>query len=369
MKKSTLKFLAIAMFFFMGTAVMAQVTMTPWNATANDEITLTLNVAKSCPDNALLKADSVMMHSGVTLDGNAWSNVVEFDGTGANGEAPKFEFIGQYLPAAITITPGDATAWDTVTITLNTKLSCPDSALFGADSIMIHSGVNLDGAVWSNVIPFDGMGANGQKPKLMDNGDSTWSITFVPADFYGIPEGSVVTQINGVFNNGSWDAEGKDFNEEGECTDFNIPIGSDDIYLWAMTFIPADFYGLEATADVTALNFVFNGGAWDKGEAKAFNEEGGCTDFKVFLGGLGIEDEDATKFVLFPNPVDNELNLNNLNNSTIVEIYNITGQLVKTIDPGVGTSLTIDVAGLQTGVYFVNVHSEKGVQSSKFIKN
>jgi hypothetical protein len=364
MKKFTFKLFVVAIAMLIGTVGMAQVTMEPEFASATDEITLTLNVAKSCPDNALLKADSIMMHSGVTIDGSSWSNVVEYNGEGANGLRPKFEFIGQSVPGAITITPGDATAWDTITLTLNTKLSCPADALFGADSVMMHSGVNG----WSNVVEYNGEGANGQKPKLTDNNDSTWSITFVPGEFYGLEAGTEVTVINCVFNNGTWDAEGKDTAEDGSCTDFNIPFGTDDIYLWAFTFIPADYYPIEAGATIQAIDFVFNGGAWDQGEAKAFDEDGGCVDFKLWFDGLSVGEDAEQKFVLFPNPVENELNLDNLNDANIVEVYSVTGQLVKVANVGSG-SLKIDVSDLQSGVYFVNVHSDKGTQSSKFIKN
>jgi len=211
MKKSTLKFLAIGMFVLMGTFIMAQVTMIPEDATAFDEITLTLDVALSCPDSALFMADSVMMHSGVTIGESAWQNVIEFDALGANAQQPKLIYLGPYSPKAVSISPATASAYEEITLTIDTRLSCPDSALFGADSVMMHSAVNIDGTAWSNVVAFDGIGANGQSPKLMHNGDSTWSITFTPSEYYGIVDGSVVTQINCVFNNGSWDAEGKDF--------------------------------------------------------------------------------------------------------------------------------------------------------------
>ncbi len=368
MKKFTQKFLLLVVFVTMSAYAMAQVTMTPWNAGAFEEITLTLNVGKSCPADALLKADSVMMHSGITLDGAAWSNVVDFDGVGANGERPKFAYIGPYVPAAITITPGDATIYDTITLTLDTRLSCPADALYGADSVMMHSGVNLDGAAWSNVVDFDGVGANGQAPKLIHNGDSTWSITFVPASFYGLAEGAVVTQINCVFNNGTWDAEGKDFNADESCTDFAVPFGYEDIYLWAWTFIPSEFYGIEAGADVSALNFVFNGGAWDKGEAKAFNEDGSCTDFAMLLNGVGIEEGIEEHFVIYPNPVHANITLDNLGKAEKVEIFNLTGQLVKTIALSNTDKISVDVSELEAGVYFINVMNENGVQSSKFIK-
>ncbi len=191
-----------------------QISIVPEDATAFDELTLTLDVSQTCPEGALVHADSVMIHSGVTIDGTAWQNVIDFDAMGANGQSAKLTRLGDAMPDAIMISPANATAFDEITLTLDAKKSCPLGALFTADSVMIHSGVTIDGAAWSNVVAFDGMGANGQQPKLMHIGDSVWSITFTPSDFYGIEAGADVTMINCVFNIGSWDGEGKDFDAE-----------------------------------------------------------------------------------------------------------------------------------------------------------
>jgi len=375
MKNFTLKFITLCMFLLMGTYLMAQIpdaiTIEPEEATAFDEITLTLDVSLTCPDSSLFDADSVMMHSGVTIDGAAWSNVIAFDALGANGQQPKLIFAGTYISPAISISPANATAWDEITLTLDTRLSCPDSALFDADSVMMHSGVNLDGAAWSNVVEFDALGANGQQPKLISNGDSTWSITFVPADFYGIEEGAVVTQINCVFNGGDWSlGEGKDFDEEGNCTDFAVPFGAQDLYKWTITFTPADFYDIAEGTIVTAINCVFNGGDWSLGEGKDFDEEGNCVDFMIPLSGLGIgEGHEINTFNLYPNPVEKELNIDNLKDVNKIEIFTITGKRVKMMDKISSEKVTINTADLQSGLYFITIHNNNNVQTTKFIKN
>ena len=103
------------------------------------------------------------------------------------------------MPDAITISPEGASVWDEITLTLDAKLSCPDNALFGADSVMMHSGVTIAGLAWQNVIVFDALGVNGQQPKLIHNGDSTWSITYTPADFYGIDNYNFLHRRNLLF--------------------------------------------------------------------------------------------------------------------------------------------------------------------------
>ena len=236
MKKSTLKILAVAMVFFMGTSAMAQI--------------------------------------------------------------------------AVTISPAYASAFDEITLTLDARLSCPDSALFDVDSVMMHSGVTINDEAWQLVVPFDTLGMNGQQPKLISNGDSTWSITFTPSEFYGIEEGTVVTDINCVFNGGDWSAEGKDF----------------------------------------------DGGA--------------CVDFKIALGSVGIfEGSETSTFKLFPNPVENELNINGFVNISLIEVYSVTGQLVRTVPVESAKNISINVAELNKGIYIVNIHTASGIQTTKFVKN
>lgn len=97
MRKFTFKkigFLSLILLFafksFSQDYPQAGLTMLPHDgATANMEIALILDVAMTCPDSALFNVDSVMMHSGVTIDGNAWQNVVSFDQMAANGQQPK----------------------------------------------------------------------------------------------------------------------------------------------------------------------------------------------------------------------------------------------------------------------------------------
>ena len=317
MKKFTLRIISICMFLLMGTYVMAQIpeaiTISPDNATAFDEITLTLDASLTCPDSALFNADSVMMHSGITIDGAAWQNVVAFDALGANGQQPKLVYAGPYTPPAISITPANATAWDEITLTLDAKLSCPDSALFNADSVMMHSGITIDSSASQNVVAFDALGANGQQPKLISNGDSTWSITFIPAEFYGVEEGT----------------------------------------------------------NVSAINCVFNAGDWSLGEGKDFDAEGNCTDFLIPLSGVGIgENSDINSFNLYPNPVENELNIENLKKDVNkIEIFTITGKKVKMVENISSAKIKLNISDLQSGLYFITLHSNNSVQTAKFIKN
>jgi hypothetical protein len=155
------------------------------------------------------------------------------------------------MPAAITITPEDATAEDTLTLTLNPSLACFQSgSLVGAPIIYMHSGVTYNGDTWQNVIPYNGIGHDGTPTSLTPNGDGTYSITYCPLTFYAFPPGSVVTQICAVFNGGDWNHDARDFNPDipPECMDFFIPLA----------------YSGEASIDFNVnMNKMINDGMFD----------------------------------------------------------------------------------------------------------
>ncbi|MBU2526799.1 MAG: T9SS type A sorting domain-containing protein [Bacteroidetes bacterium] len=84
---------------------------------------------------------------------------------------------------------------------------------------------------------------------------------------------------------------------------------------------------------------------------------------------LSLEDFSTENgFRLFPNPVQNLLNIS-INNGLLIEayeIYNINGQAV-----GKGTNLPqegIDVSNLASGLYILKLQTDKGTRSEKFIK-
>ena len=68
-----------------------------------------------------------------------------------------------------------------------------------------------------------------------------------------------------------------------------------------------------------------------------------------------------------PNPVKDILNLSVKSNTQVssVSIYNAIGQLVLTTAK---PENNIDISSLKTGNYIIKVFSDKGINTSKFIK-
>ncbi|CAC9976032.1 T9SS type A sorting domain-containing protein [Flavobacterium panici] len=85
---------------------------------------------------------------------------------------------------------------------------------------------------------------------------------------------------------------------------------------------------------------------------------------------LGTQDfEFSNYFNIYPNPVKDVLNIsvNNTIEIKTLNIYDILGQLIITV-PNAEKTSNIDVSRLQAGNYILQVKTNKGISSSKFIK-
>ena len=82
---------------------------------------------------------------------------------------------------------------------------------------------------------------------------------------------------------------------------------------------------------------------------------------------LGVVGFDTSSFVVYPNPVKNVLSFltNQVEAISAIRIYNTLGQLVQV---NTNPNETIDVSGLKTGTYFIQILSDKGIVSGRFVK-
>ncbi len=90
--------------------------------------------------------------------------------------------------------------------------------------------------------------------------------------------------------------------------------------------------------------------------------------FTTTIAALKVTDFDFGKhFTLYPNPVKDVLSFQSKDNTSInsIEIYNTLGQIVLAVPNAIST---VDVSNLQSGNYFVKVHTDLGVSNTKFVK-
>jgi len=103
---------------------------------------------------------------------------------------------------------------------------------------------------------------------------------------------------------------------------------------------------------------VFNG------NITAFNNLTGCT--------TGISEKiSINNFILYPNPANDKIIIENIslnsNQDEMISIYNMQGQLVLQ-QPVQQQKTEINISEFRSGMYFVNVKTEKGMVIKKFVK-
>ncbi|MDA9261984.1 T9SS type A sorting domain-containing protein, partial [Flavobacteriales bacterium] len=100
------------------------------------------------------------------------------------------------------------------------------------------------------------------------------------------------------------------------------------------------------------------------------NTRGGLNFYTVGNGYIGLNKiQPEIDFGLFPNPTSNIINIqldNNIYRKNSMSIYNLLGELIET--KRISTSRTvIDVSNYPKGVYLINVKSEQGSKTKRFI--
>lgn len=84
----------------------------------------------------------------------------------------------------------------------------------------------------------------------------------------------------------------------------------------------------------------------------------------------GIDDEETINFNLYPNPTSDILNIQIVKGDEIksINVLDATGRTVKTINPGnlVNGTFTMDVTGLSSGMYTINMNTAGKTYSKKF---
>ena len=80
----------------------------------------------------------------------------------------------------------------------------------------------------------------------------------------------------------------------------------------------------------------------------------------------GIQEQIQGSLVVYPNPTNNKISLNNYDNNAKVIITDITGKLI--MQTNLNSNNSIAVSQLNAGLYFIYLESSKGKQMAKFVK-
>lgn len=93
--------------------------------------------------------------------------------------------------------------------------------------------------------------------------------------------------------------------------------------------------------------------------------DGACIDTSVCTSilGLGLKNESQNQLFVYPNPTNSNLTISTSEKILSITIYSISGALVAT-----ETKSTFSVLNLPKGMYFLEIQTEQGISTTKFIK-
>jgi hypothetical protein len=113
--------------------------------------------------------------------------------------------------------------------------------------------------------------------------------------------------------------------------------------------------------------------SWDNGEWTGDPNRLAAVDTTMTINDVwgspaGIHDYSAITFNFYPNPVNDQMTIDNLSDVNRIEIYNISGEIMKTIENVSTSSVIVNTANLSKGMYMLVVYQKNEVQATKFIK-
>jgi len=115
--------------------------------------------------------------------------------------------------------------------------------------------------------------------------------------------------------------------------------------------------------------------SWDNGEwtgdpNRAVTVDTAATNVvENVWGTTGIFDRvNEFTYNMYPNPANDFIYIANVADVNKVEVYDVTGKMVRSADLFGQNDFTMNVSDLKTGMYIISVTNASGVQSSKFMK-
>ncbi|WP_333808863.1 T9SS-dependent choice-of-anchor J family protein [Flavobacterium sp.] len=126
-------------------------------------------------------------------------------------------------------------------------------------------------------------------------------------------------------------------------------------------------YVVDGLSGPTAVKFAFRYFVTNGGSNATNSDIIGIDTFSVDRP-LSSDTFFKNNFSIYPNPVNNVLNISLKNEMTInsLSITDLNGRVVVSIN---SSSTSIDVSNLSSGVYFVSIETNEGKGTSKFVKN
>ncbi|ADV50857.1 hypothetical protein Celal_3597 [Cellulophaga algicola DSM 14237] len=186
---------------------------------------------------------------------------------------------------------------------------------------------------------------------------------------YGL---SIKIDANGVIkpNAGSWDIGAYEFNSSSSDPTINTDelialITSSQTAIAAVTIGDAD--GEYTKGVVAAANTAVAAAEASRDHATTQNEVDRATADLAAAMALFVTNSSNEGIYMYPNPVKDDLIVQNISDVINISIFSTSGSLIKSMATA-GDTMTIDLSDLSTGVYFIKFHAMNGVSAKTIIK-
>ena len=113
-------------------------------------------------------------------------------------------------------------------------------------------------------------------------------------------------------------------------------------------------FGLGANTIIDEVKVI-----WSSADTQTFTNLQANTRFQITQGGspLSIDKNELNAFLIYPNPVKNELHFSGISSKKTIKIYSVYGSLLDTIEITERTT-SVNLENYKTGVYLVQIFSE-----------
>jgi len=190
---------------------------------------------------------------------------------------------------------------------------------------------------------------------------TTPQITFICNMQYQIAQGNFIEgtdymDIAGSFN--GWNGENHHLTSLGDGK-YGITVG--DVF---------------TAGETIEFKFRING-SWDTSEFpngganRTYTVIDGAQTFEAWYNNeaTGINDQTQEMFNIYPNPISGIVTIGNMENVSKIEIYSVTGKLVKSIEYiNAVDQATINTEDLTSGMYIMTIFSGTSTSSTKLLK-
>lgn len=204
---------------------------------------------------------------------------------------------------------------------------------------------------------------------FMNQGDS-YSFT-VTGNTYGDFENDIVAFIDWN-NNGILDDEneihliGTILNSNGSdgisvSLDIEAPIDVEFITELRVR-VTKTYKDADSPAEIDPCAIAFN--PFGQGVFPGFGQ---ALDFKIIVGLIGVDEFDINKLSIYPQPANDILNIDYIEEIALLEVYNMLGQQLISAKES-SSRVKLNVSSLKAGAYFLKLHTASNKHVVKIIK-